>query len=109
MATKASKAPLKADVIRIKQYKLQTEKLQEQARQIAAMQSELEDKEHELHKLYEADLHASINLKGPYNGHTKIIFKDPKTKQEYTMTPKGHYRKIYLSQNENEKAITWEK
>ncbi len=107
-ATQAGKPPLKADVARIKQYKQEALKLEEEGKQITQNTQELQSMREELHKLYEADLHAKIMMKSDYNGHTKIIFVDPKTEQQYMMTPEGSRPVIYLKQEGDKKVIAWD-
>ncbi|WP_455757687.1 flagellar assembly protein A [Sulfurimonas sp.] len=106
-ATKASKAPNKADVLRIKQYKIDAETLKEKLETIKAQEDKIESKNIELNKLYELELHAVIINKDKYDGHTKVIFVDTKTSQEYTMTPDGVYEKLFLKKDGNEKVVTW--
>ncbi len=106
-ATKALKAPNKPDIIRIKQYKSETQALKDNIEVIDLKESELASDNNELDKLYEAEFHAQVINKGKYNGHSKVIFVDTKTAQEYTMIPDGKYEKLFLEKNGDDKVIAW--
>jgi len=106
-ATKAKKTPPKADMLRIKQYKIDTDKLKDETGEIKIKEDKINDVKYELEKLYEADLHGTIKNKSRYNGHTKVIFIDVKTSQEYSMLPDGFYEELHLEKDGNDKKVTW--
>ena len=106
-ATKAKKTPPKADMLRIKQYKIDTDKLKDEASEIKIKEDKISDVKYELEKLYEADLHGTIKNKSRYNGHTKVVFIDVKTSQEYFMLPDGFYEELHLEKDGDDKKITW--
>jgi len=88
--------PLRADMIRIQQYKADVE-------QFRALQKNLQESEHyintlkiTLENLYTAHLHAKIIHDGIYNGQNRITFIDPKTLKEYGNSPEGIVKKIAL-------------
>ncbi len=107
-ATQSGTAPMKADVIRIKQYKQNSELLKAEAERIATAAQELAAQEHFLEKLYDADLHASIEHAGSYDGQSKVTFVDTKSSVPYTVSPSGRARKIILEQSGNQKKIAYE-
>jgi hypothetical protein len=107
-ATQSGKPPLKADVIRIKQYKHNSELLKAQAQQITQHEQELQNLETALEKLYDADLHAKVIHKGVYDGQTQVIFVDTQTAQEYAITPDTRMQSIFLSKVGDDKMINWE-
>ncbi|QOY54042.1 DUF342 domain-containing protein [Candidatus Sulfurimonas marisnigri] len=106
-AIKAEKAPNRTDVIRVKQYKNEAEKLKNKAALIADEENEIIQTSTELEKLYEAELHAKIVNKSRYDGHTQVIFVDVKTSQEYTMLPEGVYKELFLKKDGDDKKISW--
>jgi len=106
-ATKASKAPNRADMLRIKQYKSETQTLKEESENIKAKENEIETKNSELNKFYEAELYAKVINRDKYDGHTQVIFIDTKTAQEYIMRPDGVYEKLFLVKNGDEKVISY--
>ncbi len=100
--------PMKADLVRLQQYKSEAEALKTFKETLEEFETELHRMKNDLNKLYEADLHASIIHNGIYNGKNRIIFIDPKTHQEYGITPEGKVRKITLHQIGDEKKILLE-
>jgi hypothetical protein len=106
-ATKSGKSPMKADVIRIKQYKKSAEALKELAQDIVTKEEEINSLKEELQKLYDADIHAKVIHKGVYDGQTKVTFVDTKTAQEYSITPKDKVETIFLEKVGEEKMINW--
>ncbi|MEA1920040.1 MAG: flagellar assembly protein A [Campylobacterota bacterium] len=107
-ATQAGKQAMKADVLRIKQYKKSSEALKEHAQNIAIKGQEIETLKADLEKLYEADIHAKVIHHGVYNGHTQVIFVDTKTGEEYSITPERRYKSIYIDKVGDKKMINWE-
>lgn len=96
-ASKSGKAPMKQDVLRVKMYKRNAEKLMQEKRAIEVDKEEIVTLEKELESLLNADLHALILSKTNYNGHTKVIFINPQTKEELTDYPEGRHEKISLT------------
>lgn len=99
---KRGELPLKADLVRLQQYKSETEALQEYSEKLKDLESDIHSMEEKLESLYEADLHAIITHFGVYNGHTRILFIDPKTRKEYTFSPNRQIIKIRLKKDEEE-------
>jgi hypothetical protein len=106
-ATQAGKNPMKADIIRIKQYKKEAAILKEQAQALADDEQKIANLNEDLQKLYDADIHAKVIHKGTYDGHTKVIFVDTKTSQEYSITPDKKMQTIFLEKIGQEKKISW--
>lgn len=104
-ATKAQRAPNKSDLIRVKQYKRDALKLQEQSRELQHEEQRLQESQERLEKFDAAELHAQIIYHGEYNGHTKVIFVDTKTDEEYFMVPQGKHEIISLTKVDDEKKI----
>mgnify|MGYP006995581527 CR=1 FL=1 len=107
LAKKSAETPNKTDLLRVKLYKQESEKLKNEAEVLKMKESEITSVNNELEKLYEAELHATITNKGDYNGHTKVTFVDLKTSQEYSMSPEGVYDKLFFIKNGDEKKISW--
>lgn len=107
-AKKSGNEPMKADVIRIQQYRAEAEKLKETAEELRFQEEAIDTAQMKLEQLYEADLHAKITNHGIYNGHTRILFVDPKTKQEYATSPEGKATHIVLRKEGDEKRIVFE-
>ena len=76
-------------MIRVRQYKKTVEQLKLREAQIAQDELELEHLEVQQERLYKQDLHAKIVHHGVYDGHTQIIFIDPKTKEKIIVSPVG--------------------
>jgi len=109
-ASKTGKTPNKADVIRVRQYKSEAEKLSAESISIKAKEDEINVLSTELEKLYEAELHAKIIYKGAYDGQTKVMFVDLKTSKEYAVVPDGVCEKIVLVKdgvNGEDRKISW--
>lgn len=107
-AQKNGTEPMKADVVRIMQYKAEAEGLKQFREILQQDEDNLHALRIQLDKLYEADLHALITHHGVYNGHTKIVFIDPKTHQEYAITPQQQVTHIRLRRVEEEKRFLLE-
>lgn len=109
VATQKSGAePMKADLVRLQQYKIEAETLKQLHENIKRSEEHLIAMKEELSKLYEADLHAVVTHHGIYNGKNRIVFIDPKTRQEYGITPEGKVTLIRLRQEGDEKKILLE-
>lgn len=107
-ATKNSKIPNKADMIRIREYKEKSEKIKSDGEHVHTIENKIMVAELELQKLYEAELHAKITHQGSYNGSTQVLFLDVKTSQEYSIFPEGVYKKIVLIKDGIDKKISLE-
>lgn len=103
-----NRPPLKADLVRVQQFKFALSELKNEQAAIKAHEDEIHVIENELNKLYDADLHATITHKGSYNGHTQILFVDPKTSQKYTISPQGTVTKVSLRREGEDKKIILE-
>lgn len=100
--------PMKADLVRLQQYKQESNDLKLFLTKIQEDETHLHTLKEELERLFEADLHGQILHNGFYNGKNRVIFIDPKTKQEYAITPEGKVGKITLMQMGEEKKISLE-
>lgn len=105
---KKGETPLRADLVRLQQYKTEAEQLKEFANLIKEAEASLQQLEEKLEKLYEADLHAVVTNYGIYNGHNRILFIDPKTRREYGITPEGKATHVRLQQEDDEKKFLLE-
>ena len=103
-ATKEGKQPMKQDVLRVKQYKKDSEKLQVKKVDLDN-NSLLEALEDQLDKLCNIVHHAQIKSKTSYDGHTKVTFIDPKTKEEISFIPEGKTPIISLIHDGENKPI----
>lgn len=104
---KRGEAPLKADLVRIQQYKSEGESLQAFAEKLKELEDEIHTLQAKLDRLYEADLHAVVTHYGEYNGHTRVHFIDPKTRREYAITPTSYATHLRLIKVDDEKKITY--
>ncbi len=95
-AQKAGDAPMKQDIIRIKQFKKIAEELKLRAQKIEDSEAKFERLEIEQERLYEQDLHAKIVHHGVYDGRTQISFVNPKTQEKVLATPVGAHETISL-------------
>jgi hypothetical protein len=82
--------------------------IQEGSERLVESEQILESLKERLEKLYEADLHAVITHHNIYNGHTRIVFIDPKNRQEYGISPEGKATHIRLRKEEEEKKFVLE-
>lgn len=105
---KKGEIPLKADMVRLQQYKSEAEQLKDFVNLIKEAEASLQQLEEKLEKLYEADLHAVVTNYGIYNGHNRILFIDPKTRREYGITPEGKATHVRLQQEDDEKKFLLE-
>ena len=96
------KKPMKQDEIRIKEYKRKTQKLSEMQKALHNKQDEIERLKEELSKLQEQDLAGHIKTSSLFDGHTKVVFVNPETKEQITALPEGRVDDIYLIKDENE-------
>ena len=98
-ATQAGKAPMKQDMIRIKMFKQESQKLSAQKEQLALQQQAIEEMQKKLDAMYEREMDAKIISKSPYDGHTKVTFIDSQTSQEISARPEGIIHTISLTRN----------
>jgi hypothetical protein len=100
--------PLKADLVRLEQFKHALSDLRNEQIALNTQEENIQTIEDELNKLYDADLHAEIKYQGSYNGHTQILYVDPKTSQKYTLLPQGTINRITLIRDDEEKKFRLE-
>ncbi|MDD5212649.1 MAG: hypothetical protein PHV62_09570 [Sulfuricurvum sp.] len=100
--------PMKADVVRLKQYQKEAYELNETASKIREKEGYLEALCNKLDKLYAADLHGEVICHGSYNGLNRVVFMDPKTRQEYAVLPVGKVKRIGLELYGEKKKILQE-
>jgi prefoldin subunit 5 len=105
---KNGETPLKADLVRLQQYKQEREMLQEIGENVELLSTSIEALQIQLEELYEADLHAVVTHHGIYNGHNRILFVDPKTYREYGISPEGKVTHIRLRKEEDERKFLLE-
>ena len=105
-ATKEGKTPMKQDMIRIKAFKADSQKLELEKVEVDSVHNEIAELEAKLNHMYEKDLHAKIVSHGRFDGHTKVVFVNLKTKEEITYLPDGNYESISLRlDNEDQRVI----
>ena len=107
-AQKNQTAPMKADLVRVSQYKAEAENLKNIREELQEAQTRIHALQAQLNQYYEADLHGVITHHGLYNGHNRVLFIDPKTRQEYAITPEGKVPRIRLQREGDEKKILLE-
>jgi len=107
-AQKKGTEPMKADVIRLQQYKNDIAGFKEEEEQMKQDDLHLHSLQAELDKLFAADLHATITHHGVYNGSNRVIFIDPKNQEEYAVTPKGKFTLIRLILEGEDKRLLLE-
>lgn len=100
--------PMKADLVRVQQYKIEVENLRTQREALQIDEEQLQTLHAELNKLYDAHMHAVITHRGIYNGHTRILFIDPKTRREYAISPEGTVTHIRLRRDGDELRLLLE-
>ncbi len=109
LAAQQSGTPaLKADIIRIKQYKQAQGDLAAEAILLTQSECALGEIELRLAQLQEADMHAVIEHQHAYDGQTKVLFIETKTAKTHTLVPEGRRARIFLQKEGDEKKITWE-
>ena len=104
-AQQSGKEPMKADMVRIHQYKAEASQLSLAASKLSEAEKYLEDLNASLGKLYEADLHGVITHFGVYDGNSRVMFIDPKTHEEYSIFPKGAVAHITLELSGDRKRL----
>ncbi len=103
-----NRSPLKANVIRVQEYKKEEVEIKNEHIVIQAYQENITMLEQNLQKIYDADLHARVMCHGNCNGNTQIRFVDPKTHQKYSITPKGKASLVTLQKEGDRKRIVIE-
>ncbi|MDP1785471.1 MAG: hypothetical protein Q8K81_08625, partial [Sulfuricurvum sp.] len=104
-AKQNGREPLETDIMTIQQYRAEAGKLQLYAVKIVEEESALSLLREKLDKLYEADLHGVITYHGIYRGNNRVVFIDPRTRQEYSIFPEGKITHIRLDQRGEEKVL----
>lgn len=104
-AEKDGKYPMKQDVIRVRQFKKESDKFNVEREELEKENSVILDLEAELDKMYNKDLYAKIKSNTVYDGHTQIVFVNVKTKEEITLRPEGITETISLVLNEDEERV----
>jgi hypothetical protein len=104
-AKKAGFDPLEADIIAVRQYRAEADRLQIFTAKVAEEESQLYVVRDLLKRLEESDMYGSIKHHGAYQGHSRISFLDPMTRQEYTAFPKGTAVNIRLQKKGDEKIF----
>jgi len=104
-AKKSGKTPMKQDIIRIKEYKRNTLKLEEEKKTLATAQTQLDSVNEELAKFQDQDLHAKILSHTEYDGQSKVIFINIKTKEEIIHIPQGKIDTISLTLNPDKERV----
>lgn len=107
-AKKSGLEPMKADVVRLKQYQKEAYDLNEEASKIREDECYLGALHNKLDKLYTADLHGEVICHGSYNGLNRVVFMDPKTREEYAILPVGTVKRIGLELHGEKKKILME-
>lgn len=97
--------PLETDVISVRQYRAEAERLQVFTAKIAEEESLLFVLHDMMKNLDEADMHGVIKHHGVYQGSTRVLFVDPKTRQECSTFPKGTATNIRLQIKERDKVL----
>jgi len=105
---KNGETPMKADMVRLQQYKLEREAFKEASDDLSVSEASLETLQESLENLYEADLHAVVTHYGIHNGHNRILFIDPRNHREYGISPEGKVTHIRLRKEEDEKKFLLE-
>lgn len=106
-AIQTGKTPMKQDVIRVKQFKKDADKLLLEKEDLEKYITTITSLEAGLDKLANKDLYAKIRSNTLYDGHTKVVFVNVKTREELFFIPEGKIEEIYLCLNEeNERVIS---
>lgn len=101
-------SPIKADMVRVQQYKYSLSQLSDERITIKEFEEHIHSIENDLDQLYDADLHATITHHGTYNGHTRILFIDPKTSKKYAASPQGNVLHVRLRREGEDKKIIFD-
>lgn len=106
-AKKSGFDPLEIDVIGVKQYRAEAERLQAFTAKVAEEESQLYVVRDLLKRLEESDMHGTIKHHGVYEGNSRVVFIDPMTQQEYNGFPKGKAANIRLQKKGDEKIFVF--
>jgi hypothetical protein len=106
-AKKSGFDPLEIDLIGVKQYRAEADRLQAFTAKVAEEESQLYVVRDLLKRLEESDMHGTIKHHGVYQGHSRVSFVDPMTRQEYTAFPKGTASHARLQKKGDEKIIVY--
>ena len=104
-AVKSGKKPMKQDLIRVKQYKKEADKLSLEKENLSPQKDIITSLELELDKLCNKDLYAKIKSNTVYDGHTKVVFVNVKTREEISFVPEGRVSEIFLTLDENNERV----
>jgi hypothetical protein len=104
-AQKSGYEPLERDVSNVRQYRAEGDRLQAFTAMIAQEESRLYVVRDLLQKLNEADMYGSIKYYGVYQGHSRVSFVDPLTRQEYVAFPKGTASYVRMQKRADEKIL----
>lgn len=107
-AKKLGIQPMKADMARILQYRQDLKDLQNCRTMLHDEETKVHNLREELSKLYDADMFASVVHHSEYNGLNRVTFIDPRTHQEYSLTPSGRIRTIRLQIIDEKKHLLLE-
>jgi len=107
-AKRENREPLKADNVRVMQYKNAVETLKNEEIMIKAHEEAIHAVERKLEQLYDADLHAVVTHHKEYDGHTRIQFIDPKTHKVHAISPNGRVTNVKLHKEGDEKKFFFE-
>ncbi len=105
LAQKSGRSPVKQDILRIRQYKIESDALKESQAQLINKETELQKLNEKLDLMYNKDLYAKITCKTTYDGTSKIIFKNSKTKEEVPYIPHGSAPTISIVLNEDKQRV----
>lgn len=97
--------PLETDIITIQQYRAEAGRIQAHTVKVAEDENALLLLREGLNTLYEADLNGIVTHHGVYLGNSRVVYVDPKTRQEYATFPKGKATHIRLQKKEREKVL----
>lgn len=96
-AEKNGGTPMKQDLIKIKMYKYASQEFKKQNILLTEEQSRIDLLQMELEKMYQYDLYAKITCQSTYDGHSKVIFVNPKNQEEVSYIPNGIIETISLT------------
>ncbi|MDD5211864.1 MAG: FapA family protein [Sulfuricurvum sp.] len=106
-AKKGGFDPLETDIITIRQYRAEADRLQVFTAKVAQEEGQLYIVRDLLKRLEESDMYGTIKHHGVYQGHSRVSFIDPITRQEYTAFPKGIAVNSRLQKKGDEKIIVY--
>ena len=104
-AKKDGKTPMKQDIIRVKQFKRDLDKLYLQKEDLKQEDSKILELETKFDQIANKDLFAKIKSKTLYDGHTQIIFVNVKTREEISFLPEGNIDTISLVLDEENNRV----